>query len=299
MSKKIKNTKTAEQRRAQAEQLQASIADQVDQLRNSEQWTRFLLFARSFHSYSLNNLILIMTQHPTVSRVAGFRQWQAKGRQVRKGEKSIKIFGYAQKKIRNDEDHETTEDTDRAGERVVTYFPVLSVFDISQTDPIDPDYDPVTLAEQRLNTDDPDGIAEAVTDYLTGQGWIVEQKAIQGADGYTEPKARRVVIDSTLSPADVASTLLHEAAHVILHAEELAAEYHHHRGIKETEAESVAYVVAGLLGLDTAPSSINYVTGWTDGDTDTIKDTATRVLDAVRTLTDALTTSQETEHTAA
>jgi hypothetical protein len=104
MAKKIKNTKTAEERRAQAEQLQASIADQVDQLRNSEQWTRFLQFARSFYSYSINNLILIMTQYPTATRVAGFRQWQAKGRQVRKGEKSIKIFGYAQKKISNDED---------------------------------------------------------------------------------------------------------------------------------------------------------------------------------------------------
>ena len=105
MSKKIKNTKTAEQRRAQAEELQASIAEQVDQLRNSDQWTRFLQFARSFYPYSVNNLILIMTQFPTASRVAGFRQWQAKGRQVRKGEKSIKIFGFAQKKIRNDDDH--------------------------------------------------------------------------------------------------------------------------------------------------------------------------------------------------
>ena len=83
----------------QAEALQASIADQVDQLRNSEQWTRYLQFARSFYPYSVNNLILIMTQFPTASRVAGFRQWQAKGRQVRKGEKSIKIFGLAQKKL--------------------------------------------------------------------------------------------------------------------------------------------------------------------------------------------------------
>ena len=57
---------------------------------------------------------------------------------------------------------------------------------------------------------------------------------------------------ANLSPADAAATLLHEAAHVILHAEETAAEYHQHRGIKETEAESVAYVVAGLLGLDTS-----------------------------------------------
>ena len=60
---------------------------------------RFLQFVRSFHSYSLNNLILIMAQRPNATPVAGFRQWHAKGRQVRKGEKSIKIFGYAEKKI--------------------------------------------------------------------------------------------------------------------------------------------------------------------------------------------------------
>lgn len=288
MSKKIKNTKTAEERRAQAEQLQASIADQVDQLRHSDQWARFLEFARSFHAYSLNNLMLIMGQYPTATRVAGFRQWQAKDRQVRKGEKSIKIFGYAQKKIR-DTDDQPAEEADGSDERVVTYFPVLSVFDISQTDPIDPENDPLTLAEARLNADETGGIAEAVTGYLTSIGWTVEHKAIQGADGYTDSEARRVVIEANLSPADAASTLLHEAAHVILHADEPAEEYQLHRGIKETEAESVAYVVAGLLGLDTTPTSISYVAGWSHGDTDTIKNTATRVLGAVRTLADVLT----------
>lgn len=56
-----------------------------------------------------------MSQCPTATTVAGFRQWQAKGRQVRKGEKSIKTFGFAQKKIRNDEDGEGTEGKDEAG----------------------------------------------------------------------------------------------------------------------------------------------------------------------------------------
>lgn len=293
---KIKTTKTAEQRRAQAEQLQASIADQVDQLRNSEQWIRFLQFARSFHSYSLNNLILIMAQRPTATRVAGFRHWQAKGRQVRKGEKSIKIFGYAEKKITIDADQDD-EDEPAENERVV-YFPILSVFDISQTDPIDPDDDPLTIGEGHLNCEDPDGIADTVTDYLTAQGWSVHRRTIQGADGFTDPQTHRVVIEASLSPADTAATLLHEAAHVILHAEEPAGEYQQYRGIKETEAESVAYVVAGLLGLNTSPTSISYVTGWSDGDTDAVRDTAARVLHAVRILSDGLI-AEDTEHTAA
>lgn len=90
-------TRTAEQRHQQAEALHASILEQVQRLAESGQWQAFLTFARSFHYYSLNNLLLILAQNPDATMVAGFRQWQAKGRQVRKGAKSIKIFGYREK----------------------------------------------------------------------------------------------------------------------------------------------------------------------------------------------------------
>ena len=295
MVRKIKNRKTAEERRAQAEELQGSIADQVEQLRNSDQWVRFLRFAQSFHRYSLNNLLLILSQCPTATRVAGFRQWQAMGRQVRKGERAIRIFGYAQKKIpaeqAESEDHaETTED----GQKVITYYPVLSVFDIGQTDAIDPEADDPSTLAQRLSGADQLGIAVAVTDYLTEQGWTVRRQQISvGANGYTDPEARRVAIDADLSPAQAAKTVLHEAAHVILHAEEDPSEYVDHRGVKETEAESVAYVVAGLLGIDTSRYSIGYVAGWSEGDAGTIKATAGRVLHAAHVLAEAITDPEE------
>ncbi|HLR97343.1 MAG TPA: ArdC family protein, partial [Jiangellaceae bacterium] len=103
---------TAEQRRAEAEALHAGIANQVNALRSSEEWHRFLDFTRSFHSYSLNNVLLILAQRPTASAVAGYRQWQAKGRQVRKGEKAIRIFGYSTKKI-TQEDPDTGEEVEK------------------------------------------------------------------------------------------------------------------------------------------------------------------------------------------
>lgn len=292
MVRTIKNRKSVEERRAQAEELQGSIAEQVEQLRDSDQWLRFLEFAQSFHRYSLGNLLLILSQCPTATRVAGFRQWQAKGRQVRKGERAIRIFGYAQKKItaeqasdENEDQAETTED----GQKIITYYPVLSVFDIGQTDPIDLDADDPSTLAQRLTGDDPIGIVEAVTDYLTEQGWTVAHEQISGsANGYTDAEARRLVLDAELAPAQAAKTSLHEAAHVILHAEEDRSEYVEHRGIKETEAESVAYVVAGLLGVDTSRYSIGYVAGWSEGDADTIKATAGRVLHAAHVLANAI-----------
>lgn len=286
MARRIKNTKSPEERRAEAEALQASIAEQVEQLRQSEAWTRFLDFAQVFHRHSINNLLLILAQRPDATRVAGYRTWQSVGRQVTKGQRGIRIFG-GRDVVTREEDERTGEETEHRTRR---FFPV-SVFDISQTEPVDPDAeDPSTIAH-RLTGDDSLGILAAVVDYLTGQGWTVEREAIAGeVNGYTTTDgSRRVVVDVDLSPAHAAKTALHEAAHVLLHAEEDPAEYVQHRGVKETEAESVAYVVAGLLGLDTSAYSIGYVAGWSEGDAETIKATAARVLRAAHTLAEALT----------
>lgn len=295
MARKIKNAKTPEQRRAEAETLQASIVEQVEQLRESEAWSRFLEFAQAFHRYSINNLLLILSQRPDATRVAGYRTWQSVGRQVTKGQRGIRIFG-GRDIVTIEQDERTGKETER---RMRRFFPV-SVFDVSQTEPIDPSAEDPSAIAHRLTGDDPLGILAAVTDYLTGQGWTVEREPIGGdINGYTTTDGtRRVVVDAALSPAQAAKTALHEAAHVLLHAEEDPAEYVQHRGVKETEAESVAYVVAGVLGLDTSSYSIGYVAGWSEGDVETIKDTAARVLRAAHTLADVLTEAVDDASTA-
>jgi antirestriction protein ArdC len=288
MASKINTAKTAEQRREQAEQLQASIAEQVEQLRDSDAWQRFLTFAQAFHDYSLNNVLLILSQLPTATRVAGFRKWQDLGRQVRKGERSIKIFGYAERKAREDENTEGMK-RNAKGEPVVPYFPLLSVFDIAQTDPTEEWTDP-DLAH-RLTGADELGIYAATAEYLTGQGWTVTREPIPGdTNGYTTmDSTRRIVVDADLSDAQAAKTILHEAAHALLHEADAEGEYVAHRGVKECEAESVAYVVAGIIGLDTSAYSIGYVAGWTDGDAAVIRDTAANVLRTAHKIVDAIT----------
>ena len=79
-------------RKETAEALQAGLAAQVAEMAAGKAWKQYLDFAGSFHTYSFNNAMLIMIQHPTATAVAGFRSWQEKGRQVRKGEKGIKIY---------------------------------------------------------------------------------------------------------------------------------------------------------------------------------------------------------------
>ena len=282
MGKKIKNTKTPEQRRAEAEALQGSIAEQVEELRNTDQWKKMLDYAQKFHAYSINNLLLIMAQMETATQVAGYRKWQSLGRQVRKGERGIRIFGSGEKKIT--EEDENGEEVTR---RRRIFFPV-SVFDISQTDKMEGTED-VPEVVHRLTGDDPKGILFAVVEWLTGKGWTVDREAIPGEiNGLTQHDYKRVVIDSHLTAAQAAKTALHEAAHVVLHAEESPSEYIAHRGVKETEAESVAYVVSGILGMDTSSYSIGYVAGWSGGDAELIKDTAQRVLKAAHIIADGI-----------
>lgn len=258
---------------------------QIENLANDESWKRFLEFTASFHSYSLRNLMLILGQNPDATQVAGFRQWQARGRQVRAGERAIKIRGYSTKKV-TAEDPATGEEAETKQAR----FPVLSVFDVAQTDPIE-GADTVESPAQRLTGEDPSGIYAAVAAHLVAQDWTVAREHIAGTrNGYTTiDGTRRVVVDADLAPAMAAKTLIHEAAHVTLHTGLDLAGYVEHRNIWEAEAESVAYVVAGLAGLDTSGYSIGYIATWTHGDLDTIRGTADNVLRAVRTIAPAVT----------
>ncbi|WP_392342557.1 ArdC-like ssDNA-binding domain-containing protein (plasmid) [Leifsonia sp. P73] len=291
MTKTRRPGKTSEEKKAQAEALHNSICDQVEQLRDSDQWRAFLDFAKAFHAYSLNNLLLILSQMPEASQVAGFRKWQSLGRQVRKGEKAIRIFGYSTKKITAED-----ENGDEVEKRVAR-FPILSVFDIGQTDLVDGAQDAGTLTAQLTGADD-FGIVDALSTYLVEEGWTVQLRPIQGPkNGYTDPEEMVVVVDADLSPEHMAKTLIHETAHVVLgHTEDLA-EYVEHRGLMETEAESVAYVVAGLIGFDTSAYSVGYIAGWSDADTDLIKSTAARVLRAAHQIAGILDPADEGDDT--
>jgi antirestriction protein ArdC len=291
-------TKTAEQRKADAQALLNTLGEQVAALATSDDWQQYLdfqiRFARSFHRYSLNNLLLIAAQRDNATQVAGFRRWQELGRQVRKGEKGIKIIGFAQRKI-TETDAATGEDV----EKKIPYFPTRTVFDIAQTDVIEghPNpYIPAPLPEAGTVEGDETLAAhvfDAVADHMRAQGWTVDRQPIQGSvNGYTSTDGR-IVIDSTLTPAHAAKTMLHEAAHVTLGHVERADEYRAHRGTMETEAESVAYVLAGMAGLDASGYSVHYVTGWANGDSKVLEATASRVLDAVQALAPAVLGEEE------
>ena len=101
-----------------------------------------------------------------------------------------------------------------------------------------------------------------------------------------------MLIRADMDDVAMVKTLIHEAAHVLLHQAPPAR--HLPRGLKEVEAESVAYVVASVHGMPTDEYSFPYVAGWAGVEADkAIRGTQSRVNAAAQ----AIIVASPAEHT--
>lgn len=283
-------------RKARQTELLTNLHSEIEALTSGERWIEWLRFSVSLRAvsgrrYSFNNQMLAFMQRPDAQYLAGFKAWQTQGRQVRKGSKAISILGF------RTFEKDVILPNGKPGKETVPYFPPVSVFDVSDTDPIegatnvfDPDAQTLSV---RLEGSDDAGHFQIVAEWLQSEGWTVERAVIAGsANGYTKNDgSKQIVVSSEISDAQAVKTLIHEAAHAILHVNEdgsAAVDYQSHRGVCEIEAESVAYVVAGLLGLDTSAYSIGYVAQWADANLELISSTGENVTRAVNRISDGL-----------
>ena len=77
---------------------------------HSEELRRYLGAMAKFPKYSLHNLMLILSQKPDATHVAGYRTWQQLGRFVKKGAKGILIFApvVRRKQVSSEETDDTS-----------------------------------------------------------------------------------------------------------------------------------------------------------------------------------------------
>ena len=93
MSKRIlSDAERADYRDAKRSEQHELVEAACREMLSSEGWRRFAETRATFHRYSFGNCQLIAYQMPQATQVAGFKAWQSLGRQVRKGERSIRIL---------------------------------------------------------------------------------------------------------------------------------------------------------------------------------------------------------------
>jgi hypothetical protein len=250
------------------ERLEAAVTEIV----SGDDWRRMLKVASAFHRYSFNNHLLILSQRPDATLVAGFRKWLQLERHVRKGEKGIAILAPCKYKTKIED-----EDGEERTLQQIRGFRVVYVFDISQTDgePLD---DTDALRPRLLDGDAPEGLWDGLVSIANAHGYGVVRHQRSGENGYCDFTAKVMAVRPDVTPAQAVKTLVHELGHGMLHGDGSARK----RDVAEVEVESVAFVVCDALGLDSGDYSFPYVARWADGSIENVKETADRVVECAR-----------------
>jgi len=259
------------------------LKDSVETIQQSERFHLFLVTMSKFHEYSIGNQILIMIQKPGATHVAGFATWKDLGRWVKAGEKGIAILAptfpgrelkcpicqnggvFTEASLRKhlEDFHqradikELIELAKREAEAGVTptYFKVVYVFDISQTEgkPL-PEFEvPVLTGEVNEELfSKAMALAKAQGLTVSFESRPQQDPAIKG-----EYFGKSIWIRPEESRAQQLKSLLHEVAHY--YSEGV---FRIPRVDAETIAESAAFVIGAHNGFDTGVRSFPYVALW-------------------------------------
>lgn len=270
----------ADQARQRVEEGLAALAAELE-AGHSGALLKWLDAMSRFHSYSLNNTLLIAWQRPEATHVAGFHTWKAMGRTVTKGEKGIMILAPIPKGRKKGEAAQEAEEgtqEGRSGRGAVWGFRVAYVFDIAQTEGKE-------LPEFAQVRGDPAEHLDRLKALVKAEGIGLEYvKGLQGAYGVSLGGTIKLV--EGLTPAHEFSVLAHELAHELLHKDpKRRAETT--KTVRETEAEAVAYAVCRAIGLEPSGQHSDYIKIYR-GSVETltasleaIRETATKILSVI------------------
>ncbi len=232
----------------------------IEGILDSEGFAEYLRTMARFHTYSFNNVALIQAQRPEATRVAGYRAWQALGRQVRKGEKGMIVFVPHRRRVRDEEDPERSQGDGEGkvepARKILAGFGLGRVFDVAQTDG-----EPLAKGPTPQELEGTSSAAEAVdrrlSRFLVGEGVRLSTEDTGRANGFYRPADKLIAVSDRLQGDQRTKTLVHEAAHWLADHRGSVA-----RADAETVAESSAFVVLGRFGIDAGSYTFPYVARW-------------------------------------
>ena len=265
----------------------------VREIFSSENFREYLSFLSRFHSYSLSNTILIMSQYPQATLVAGFNSWRKKfNRFVRRGEKAIRILAPYETRSKvlvekRDEkgrlliDENGIVQKEEIEQRNVSFM-VVNVFDVSQTegDPL-----PTFMKTKELSGTSKEiqalyrAIRKICKIPVAVRSADADRVLKNGAKGYYDKLHDRIVINGSMSDKQKLKTLAHEYAHSLLHKQTDKPETQ-----REIEAESLAYVICDHFGIDTGDYSFSYVASYASEDLSSLKEILLNIHESAHTI---------------
>lgn len=238
------------------------LANATDEKALSEEIRKYLDFFSKFYNYSFFNRIMIYIQRPDATRVASYKKWQEKKRQVKKGALGISIFVPIIKKsdatkdvgeIETKREDLPIELGDKPSEEMKDFlagFKIGTVFDISDTEAISPEGEIPDVPEW-WGENTPSETADELFGYISNVASdlgikLTLEDSKSGEKGYAA--GDHINISSDVAGVGRLSVMIHEIAHELMHFKKSSIFYQGDevrasKELKELQAESVSYVV--------------------------------------------------------
>lgn len=228
----------------------------------------FLKFMKKFHKYSFSNRLLIYSQNPDATHVAGYCTWKELGRGVKSNPKRIRILKPIPFKINKKEDTEEVENIE------LLRYGWTIVYDISDTYKIPGAKEVPLFDDITLDSCDSQELYNILTQISPVNVKI--ESTWDGSEGYYSKSENKIVLSPRLSIDDRTATLLHEISHALYDD----FDYSKERDLSEIFVESISYIVADYFGLNTSKSSFSYITKWSKGDMKNLLKLGKKIQDA-------------------
>jgi hypothetical protein len=198
-----------------------------------------------FHTYSFGNVLLISTQRPTATQVAGWRGWNELGRRIKQGEKGILIFAPILSELKPPASADANSSETAEPQRELLGFRQVRVWDVSQTEgepaPAKELFSDLELSE----------VLSKLTDFAGNQGFQIEYSdKIAPAQGTSFYGQIRLMPD--MEAEKTVSVLIRELALQMLY--ETKRRSFVTRDVLLREAKAVTFVVCNALNLETEPA---------------------------------------------
>ena len=252
----------------------------VDDFFNSDKWANYLKFSSKFITRSANNQLLIwFFGGEDTALVMGYKQFITKLNRLVVA--CVVCRAIANKNCSCDERTApvripqlapmTYKKTNEKGEEEEKlFFRVVYVFKYSDTEQIDdkPYIEPSSIVEKiDVDFEDTEDYIEAFTKIIEDNKFELSFRNLEeDLGGYCSFSTNEIVINKKNSRTHQLKTMIHEIGHMFAHSPEELGNERRPRKLAEVEAESIAYVVANYIGLDSSDYSIGYVTSWSQNE---------------------------------
>lgn len=270
------------------------IHDRVKNFVEESDYISYLKFIKKFRTRSFFNQMLIYMTKENATFVMGYKQWIDKFNRI-----PVACLICRSLSNKNCECEERTppirivqlapitytKENAKGEEEEKIWFKDVYVYDIEDTEPLPdlPIKEVFNEFDWNIKTVDVDVNFKKLESMLLAIikdndfKFRYEEIFNESLGGWTDHAVKEIVCKENTTEADKIHTILHEIGHMFAHSEEELDRKRVYRPLVETEAETIAYVVADYLNIDTSSYSIGYIANWSKGNEDILQESVKRI----------------------